>query len=70
MKIGALVKWSKEWIDGYDGSVYTPPEIQNIASQVGIVAKQSSTFDLCWIVIWSGGDIDECHPDYLEVICE
>jgi len=37
MKIGALVKWSKEWIDGYDGSVYTPQRYKTLQVKLGLL---------------------------------
>jgi hypothetical protein len=69
MRVGSLVKWSKEWLVGcryYN----TLSELEEISNQVGIVTEKSSTYEYCWIVAWTGGRLDDVHPDYLDIMCE
>jgi hypothetical protein len=65
MKAGDLVIWSSLWIRGCSAKTRETYE-----KQVGLIIKYSSDIPKCWIVVWNGGEIDEVHEDYLEVMDE
>jgi hypothetical protein len=65
MKAGDLVIWSSLWLGGC-----SPKTRETYEKQVGLIIKYSSDIPKCWIVVWNGGEIDEVHEDYLEVMDE
>jgi len=69
MKIGDLVQWSQQWLRGCGSTSSAYKDAFYYRDQVGIV-MEIGVPDNCWRVLWSDGEDDEVHYDYLEVLCK
>lgn len=62
---GALVTWSHIWLAGCgvdDRGIYM--------DKIGVVICPSPdpTLHKCWTVLWSDGEVDEVHTEYLRLL--
>ena len=70
MKVGDLVKWSQRWLNGCSNAKDPYQEFEHYKDQIGIIIQTIEHPENCLHVLWSDGEQDEVHCDYLEVICK